>query len=257
MATNSTGLMANVTNGVLNYTASSEKTGEVTERGSQDLGKDAFLQLLVCQMQNQDPLEPSTDTEYVSQLAQFSQLEQLQNLSGESEKSQAFTLVGRYVVFEVKDAKGKTTYPEGTVDFVNMASGGKVKLSVNGTTYDYEDLYTVVDDVYFMQQNIPKIAENYNFAYNGNDPEDIVFEVNYGNSDYKATEAAVLINGEPLDRSYLTYHDNTVTISKEAFAGLANGDYAASIVFNNSIYTTVNDKVKITVFNSKNEGEWV
>ena len=43
-----------------------------TKRGSSELGKDAFLQLLVTQMQNQDPLNPSSDTEFIAQLAQFS-----------------------------------------------------------------------------------------------------------------------------------------------------------------------------------------
>ncbi len=148
---NKTGLVADVTNGVLNYTASPETTSKDKSKGG-ELGKDAFLQLLVCQMQNQDPLEPSDNTEYVSQLAQFSSLEQLQNLSSESEKAQALTLVGKYAVLEVKDSNGKVSYPEGRIDFVNM-TGGKVKLSVNGSIYDYENLYTVVDDQYYDEQN--------------------------------------------------------------------------------------------------------
>ena len=90
------------------YTATNTEVDKTARRGSTDLGKDAFLQLLVCQMQNQDPMNPSNDTEYVAQLAQFSQLEQLQNLGTESEKSQAFSLVGRYCVFQFKDANGNT-----------------------------------------------------------------------------------------------------------------------------------------------------
>jgi flagellar basal-body rod modification protein FlgD len=45
--------------------------------GSQDLGKEEFLQLLVTQLQNQDPMEPMSNTEFVAQLAQFSGVEQL------------------------------------------------------------------------------------------------------------------------------------------------------------------------------------
>jgi len=42
------------------------------------LGRDAFLNLLVTQMQNQNPLQPQADGEFLAQLAQFSSLEQLQ-----------------------------------------------------------------------------------------------------------------------------------------------------------------------------------
>jgi flagellar basal-body rod modification protein FlgD len=43
----------------------------------QELGKDAFLNLLVAQIKNQDPLNPSDGVQFLSQLAQFSELEQL------------------------------------------------------------------------------------------------------------------------------------------------------------------------------------
>ena len=50
------------------------------------LGKDAFLQLLVTQMQYQDPLDPQDNSEYLSQLAQFSALEQMSSVSSSLEK---------------------------------------------------------------------------------------------------------------------------------------------------------------------------
>lgn len=53
----------------------------ITTPARSELGKDAFLQLLVLQMQNQDPLNPLDNTEMVSQLAQFSALEAQTNLN--------------------------------------------------------------------------------------------------------------------------------------------------------------------------------
>jgi flagellar basal-body rod modification protein FlgD len=53
------------------------KTGEVKQK---DLGKDAFLQLLVTQLQHQDPLDPQDNSEFLAQLAQFSSLESLQQI---------------------------------------------------------------------------------------------------------------------------------------------------------------------------------
>ncbi len=54
---------------------------ETTRPTSDVLGKDDFLQLLVAQLQNQDPLKPMESTEFTAQLAQFSSLEQLFNVN--------------------------------------------------------------------------------------------------------------------------------------------------------------------------------
>jgi len=45
------------------------------------LGKDDFLKILVAQMQNQDPMNPTDNTQSIAQLAQFSALEQMTNIS--------------------------------------------------------------------------------------------------------------------------------------------------------------------------------
>ncbi|MBK7140712.1 MAG: flagellar hook assembly protein FlgD [bacterium] len=52
-----------------------------TTGGSQVLGKDDFLQLLVTKLQYQDPLEPMQDEDFIAQLAQFSSLEQMNNIA--------------------------------------------------------------------------------------------------------------------------------------------------------------------------------
>ena len=44
-----------------------------------NVDKNMFLQLLVAQLQNQDPLNPTDSTQFVTQLAQFQQLEQSVN----------------------------------------------------------------------------------------------------------------------------------------------------------------------------------
>lgn len=56
-------------------------TGAVQRSPNEAMGKDAFLKLLVTQLQNQDPLKPTDNTEFVAQLAQFSSLEGIQNLN--------------------------------------------------------------------------------------------------------------------------------------------------------------------------------
>ena len=59
-----------------------DSNGNARQTGSlQQLGKDDFLQLLVAQMENQDPLEPMSNEESLAQLAQFSSLEQMNNIA--------------------------------------------------------------------------------------------------------------------------------------------------------------------------------
>lgn len=53
----------------------------VNPYASQELDRDAFMQLLVTQLANQDPLEPVKNEEFVAQLANFSSLEQLETLN--------------------------------------------------------------------------------------------------------------------------------------------------------------------------------
>lgn len=61
------------------------------------LGKDDFLQLLVVQLRNQDPLHPMQDDQFLAQLAQFSALEQMNNVSATTGMSAAVQLLGRKV----------------------------------------------------------------------------------------------------------------------------------------------------------------
>lgn len=58
--------------------AATPATGAKTE---DPLGRDAFMRLLLTQLQHQDPTQPQADGEFLAQLAQFSALEQLQQMN--------------------------------------------------------------------------------------------------------------------------------------------------------------------------------
>ena len=132
-----------------NYTETYQKEDT---KGTSALGKDAFLQLLVAQLQNQDPLSPQDNSEFVAQLAQFSSLEELQNITSSMSNSQALTLVGKYVIVEVGKSQGlsETTTVTGYVDYVQMVDG-KAMLSINDSLYKFDDLDSVADDYYIAQ----------------------------------------------------------------------------------------------------------
>lgn len=116
------------------------------------LGKEAFLQLLVAEMQNQDPLEPASNTDYIAQLATFSQVEELQNVSNSMQQSQAGSLVGKVVIMMTKNGAGEVNYIDGTVERV-VNKDGKTFLGVDGSLYDIADLFSVVDEKYYDKYN--------------------------------------------------------------------------------------------------------
>lgn len=97
-----------------------------------DLGKDAFLNLLVTQMRYQDPLNPTSDKDFLAQMAQFSALEQAQNMNSTVSQSKAFSLIGKAVEGTVKDeSTNELQWVEGIVDSVKIVDGN-VTLTVSG-----------------------------------------------------------------------------------------------------------------------------
>ncbi len=136
-------------------TATTEATKNTKAGGSLD--KDAFLQLLVAQMKYQDPLEPTSNTEYISQLATFSELEEMQNLGASMDMSRANSLIGQYVFMNEEDG-----FAEGAVDYV-VYQGGKIYLSIEEKLYDLDHLDTVADSEYLLAT---RLAESFTTELN-------------------------------------------------------------------------------------------
>lgn len=133
------------------------KDGQIVESASQSsvkkaksktgVDKDAFLQLLVAQMKYQDPLEPTSNTEFISQYAQFSQVEQMQNMAATMELTRASSMVGKLVTVESTDSKGENLQVQGYVEYVAYENG-KAYISIDGSTYSLDDVIAVVDETY-------------------------------------------------------------------------------------------------------------
>lgn len=134
------------------------KDGQIVESASQSslsgntstgnsVDKDSFLQLLVAQMQYQDPLQPTSNTEYISQYAQFSQVEELQNMGSNMTLMRASTLVGQEVYIKTTSSSGETNYVRGKVDYV-VYENNKAYLSIDEELYSIDDLDTVADKEY-------------------------------------------------------------------------------------------------------------
>ena len=164
------GAIAEIKDGKVVESATASSLAKSSEKKSgSTVDKEAFLQLLVAQMKYQDPLEPTSNTEYISQYATFSELEQMQNMSATLELSRASTLVGQTVLMKVTDSSGNTTTVQGNVDYV-VYENNKAFLSINGELYSLDDLDTVADQKYLeaytlaaeflnLYNKLPKVGE--------------------------------------------------------------------------------------------------
>lgn len=114
-----------------------------TQRTSKkELGQDQFMELLVQQLANQDPLSPSSDTDFIAQLAQFSSLNQLTTLSNSMVQQQMYSLVGKYVY--VYSDSSHENISIGKVDSV-VNQNGKSYLLIGKDAYELSDILGVAN----------------------------------------------------------------------------------------------------------------
>ena len=107
-----------------------------SQKNQDIMGKDDFLQLLVTQLENQDPLKPMDPEQMSAQLAQFSSLEQLTNISDSMEGLQ--TMAGSLDQTKALDMLGKEVRLEG-----NSFTLGQEDVSLSYRLQDEADRVTV------------------------------------------------------------------------------------------------------------------
>ncbi|MCR4791223.1 MAG: hypothetical protein K5871_00580 [Lachnospiraceae bacterium] len=146
---------ATVNNGEIVTSASQASLSSANAQGSSSLDKDAFLQLLVAQMKYQDPMQPTSNTEYIAQYAQFSQVEALNNMSQTMELSRFSSYVGKEVVIESESGSGDKSQVRGLVDYVTF-EGGKAYFSIEGDLYAAQDMVSVISSEYTNAEDIAK-----------------------------------------------------------------------------------------------------
>lgn len=125
-------------------TPAPQATSPLTSASNKTLDYDAFLKLLVAQMANQDPLNPTDSTEYIAQFASFSNVEQaistnkkLDSMMTVSALTQANSLIGRTAT----SADGATS---GTVSAVKVVDGVVNAILDDGQSITLESGTTVL-----------------------------------------------------------------------------------------------------------------
>ena len=106
---------------------------------SQALNQQDFLQLLVSQMENQDPMNPQSDTQMAAQMAQFTTLQQTTQSTNSLAMMQANSLIGSTVTVQV-DSQNSA---QGVVTGVTVSSGTP-EITINNTNYSLSQITGVV-----------------------------------------------------------------------------------------------------------------
>ena len=127
-------------------TGSTTNTTTTNTTKASTMGKDEFLKLLIAQLQNQDPMKPMDDSQFVAQLAQFSSLEQMSNIataSDSSNKSQATTsalaMIGKSVEWANADTGINQTGKVSSISFID----GIPKLNVGTSSVEVSNVVKV------------------------------------------------------------------------------------------------------------------
>jgi len=128
------------------------QTSQINRNVKNELGKDEFLKILVTQLQNQDPMSPMEDTDFIAQLAQFSSLEQMQSLNTSFTFGQAYNLIGKNVFSTITNDQGIAEDIFGKVTGV-LSSKGAAYLEIDAKSY-----IPFTNDVVVYEANVGDIV---------------------------------------------------------------------------------------------------
>lgn len=121
-----------------NYEKYKDKFKDSTE---ELVNSDTFLSLLVAEMTNQDPMEPTSNTEFVTQMAQFTSLTYNKDAAQYSKSNYASSLVGKTVTAQKMDGSELIT-KTGVVETV-MKSGDNYTVKINGVSFDISKVTSI------------------------------------------------------------------------------------------------------------------
>ena len=141
-----------------NATAKAEMAkADKTKTNNSEVTSDMFLKLMLEQLQYQDPLDPVSNTEFLSQQAMFTQLEKIMDIDSEVSSSnaiqQTLSLVGKEVTITDPDNKDKTI--TGVVESANFTTD-EPTITIGGKDYPLD----LVQNVSPAKDNSAQVNQN-------------------------------------------------------------------------------------------------
>jgi flagellar basal-body rod modification protein FlgD len=143
-------------------------TSNVTAASTKDsttMGKDQFLKIMITQLQNQDPMQPLEDKEFIAQMAQFTSVEQLMNISGQlttlnQSLGSVSGLIGKEISWIDSSDNSTSKILKGTVNSIVIRDG--VQYATVGATAIPVNLILEIgnpDEVVEPTESVPNVSE--------------------------------------------------------------------------------------------------
>jgi flagellar basal-body rod modification protein FlgD len=143
-------------------------TSNVTAASTKDsttMGKDQFLKIMITQLQNQDPMQPLEDKEFIAQMAQFTSVEQLMNISSQlttlnQSLGSVSGLIGKEISWIDSSDNSTSEILKGTVNSIVIRDG--VQYATVGETAIPVNLILEIgnpDEVVEPTESVPNVSE--------------------------------------------------------------------------------------------------
>ncbi len=132
-----------------NYAAQNVQTAAASDK-TKTLGKNEFMKILITQLQNQDPMQPLQDRDFIAQMAQFSSVEQIMNMADEMKQMRqslgwASSLIGKTVSWQDSaNPDSASTTKSGIVSAILVKSGSQYA-KVEGEDIPMDSITSVAD----------------------------------------------------------------------------------------------------------------
>jgi flagellar basal-body rod modification protein FlgD len=195
------------------------QAAQTSESQKSVMGKDDFLQLLVTQLQNQDPLNPADATEFTAQLATFSSLEQLQNINttlGDVSTSQTVLTNSQAV-----DYIGKQIQAIGDQVYMNDGQADPIEFDVaNDAAGVYIKIYNQYGEYVQDLEMGPMSAGQHSVQWDGLDHEGRTA----GDGTYQYEVAAIDADGNTVSVTSFTQGTVSGVYYKNGIAYLVTAD---------------------------------